>query len=52
MHNSLIDKLDTSGPVGIHPFVRQSKLESCLHRLALWCKTRGNQATQRGGKAE
>ena len=35
MHNSLIDKLDTSGPVGIHPFVRQNKLESCLHRLAL-----------------
>ena len=21
--------------MGIHPFVRQSKLESCLHRLAL-----------------
>ena len=23
MHNSLIDKLNTSGPLGIHPFVRQ-----------------------------
>ena len=35
MHNSLIEKLDTSGAVGIHPFVRQNKLESCLHRLTL-----------------
>ena len=34
MHNSLIDKLDTSGPLGIYPFVRQNKLGSCLHRLA------------------
>ena len=34
MHKSLIHKLDTSGPVGIDPFVRQSKLESCLHRFA------------------
>ena len=41
MHNSLIDKLDTSGPVGINPFVRQSKLESCLHRLALSERVRG-----------
>ena len=23
MHNSLIDKLDASGPLGIHPFVRE-----------------------------
>ena len=23
MHSSLIDKLDTSGPLGIHPFARQ-----------------------------
>ena len=41
MHNSLIDKLDTSGPVGIHPFVRQNKLKSCLHRLALSERVRG-----------
>ena len=41
MHNSLIDKLDTSGPVGIHTFVRQNKLESCLHRLALSERVRG-----------
>ena len=41
MHNSLIDKLDTSGPVGIHLFVRQNKLESCLHRLALLERVRG-----------
>ena len=41
MHNSLIDKLDTSEPVGIHPFVRQNKLRSCLHRLALSERVRG-----------
>ena len=41
MHNSLIDKLDTSGPVGIHPFVWQNKLESCLHCLALSEQVRG-----------
>ena len=41
MHNSLIDKLDTFGPVGIHPFVRQNKLGSCLHRLALSERVRG-----------
>ena len=41
MHNSLIDKLDTSGSVGIHPFVRQNKLGSCLHRLALSERVRG-----------
>ena len=35
MHNSLIDKLDTSGPLGIYPFARQNKLGSCLHGLAL-----------------
>ena len=35
MHNSLIDKLDTSGPLGIYPFARQKNLGSCLHRLAL-----------------
>ena len=35
MYNSLLDKLDTSGPLGIHPFVRQNKLGSCLHHLAL-----------------
>ena len=35
MHNSLIHKLDTSGPLGIYPFVRQNKLGSCLHRVAL-----------------
>ena len=28
MHNSLIDKLDTSGPLGIHPFVRQKHGET------------------------
>ena len=41
MHKSLIDKLDISEPVGIHPFVRQNKLESCLHRLALSERVRG-----------
>ena len=41
MHNSLIDKLDTSGSVGNHPFVRQNKLGSCLHRLALSERVRG-----------
>ena len=34
MHNRQ-QAFDTSGPVGTHPFVRQNKLESCLHCLAL-----------------
>ena len=41
MHNSLIDKLGTSGPLEIHPFVRQNKLGSCLHRLTLSERVRG-----------
>ena len=41
MHNSLIDKLDNSGPLGIPPFARQNKLGSCLHRLALSERVRG-----------
>ena len=40
MHHSLI-KLDTSGPLGIHPFARQNKLRSYLHRLALSERVRG-----------